>query len=509
MIDDGTSNDRRIRALVEHGTDCIVLIGEDERIQYVSPALLRSLGYEAREMLGASANAFLHPDDVPSVDDIRGAQPGDSVTGTVRLRHKDGSWRWHEGTARNLLDDPAIRAYVCNRRDVTDRVQLEQQLRQSQKMEAIGLLAGGVAHDFNNLLAAILGFAELATRKVPGDHAVQGHLREVIEAGRRGGELTRKLLTFSKRQINQPKPLDVQIAIGNLGPLLQRLLGEDVVLSVECSPEALVVEADSVQFEQVLLNLCTNARHAMPEGGTLRIATRAASFDEAFVQEHPWSRRGSFAEIAVSDTGVGMDDATRARIFEPFFTTKPEGSGLGLATVYGIVEQHRGFIRVESSRASGTTFWLYLPQTAERAVQPSPASPARTDRLPVHGEWVLLAEDEPSLRRLMTLTLTDLGYRVITTNDGDQAVEEFTKRSGEVSLVLLDVVMPRLGAREAYEKMSAIRPDVPVLFMTGYAPESTRLRELLVRDNLALLEKPFTMAALAEKVRRAIDRRGF
>jgi PAS domain S-box-containing protein len=502
---DQESSDRRFRALVEHGTDCIVVIGEDDAIQYASPALLRSLGYEVHEMVGVSATSFLHPEDAPSVDGIRDSPAGDCVHGTVRLRHKDGSWRWHEGTARNLLADPAVRAYVCNRRDVTERRQLEEQLRQSQKMEAVGLLAGGVAHDFNNLLAAILGFAELGMRKLEEPHPVRSHLREVVEAARRGAELTRKLLAFSRKQLIQPCPVDVHESVAGFTRLFQRLLGEDVELVVERSPAPVVVLVDPVQLEQVLLNLCTNARQAMPGGGQLRLSTRRLEIDESFVQRHPWSRVGSFAEIAVSDTGVGMDEQVRIRIFEPFFTTKPEGTGLGLATVYGIVEQHGGFVHVRSSRADGTTFLVYLPEAVGTAVRSS-VPPSSPEHRRAHGdEQILLAEDEPALRRLVTATLTDLGYRVIATGDGEQAVLEFERCPQDIALVVLDVVMPRLGAREAYERMRAIRPDVKVLFTTGYAPESTRLAELLASEHCPVLEKPFTTHGLAAKVRLAID----
>jgi PAS domain S-box-containing protein len=489
---------------VEHGSDCIALIDESEKIQYASPALLRSLGYEAHEMVGASANDFVHPDDVPNVDDVRSAEPGASAVGVIRLRHKDGSWRWHEGSATNMLHDPTIRAYVCNRRDVTDRMRLEQQLRQSQKMEAIGLLAGGVAHDFNNLLGAILGFAELATRKLAPTDPVRLHLREVTDAARRGAELTRKLLAFSRKQIIQPRPLDVHRSVDDFTRLLQRIVGEDVEIVVDAPLEPIVAQVDAVQLEQVLLNLCTNARQAMPEGGRLCLATRGVSFDADFAFRNPWSRAGAFAEITVSDTGAGMDEATRARIFEPFFTTKPEGTGLGLATVYGIVQQHDGFMHVESTRGEGTTFRVYLPRASCEAESAPPPSSGK--RYPTSGqETILLAEDEPSLRTLVDTTLTELGYRVIVTADGEEAVRQYEACSSDVALVLLDVVMPRLGAREAYERMRRIRSDVKVLFTTGYAPESTRLAELLATAHLPVLEKPFTPQALAAKVRSAID----
>jgi PAS domain S-box-containing protein len=495
--------ERRFRALVEHGNDCITLIDENETILYASPALLRSLGYEAHEMVGAFAGAFVHPDDAPSVNDAKFARPGASVAGTIRLRRKDGTWRWHEGIARNMLHDPAIRAYVCNRRDVTEHLKLEEQLRQSQKMEAIGLLAGGVAHDFNNLLGAIMGFSELGLRKLTPDDPVHGHLLEVVQAARRGADLTRKLLAFSRKQIIQARPLDLNASVEDFARLLRRILGEDVDLRIDVPAEPVVAMVDVVQLEQVLLNLCTNARQAMADGGVLRLATRAVLFDEAFVERNPWARPGRFAEVVVSDTGAGMDSATRARIFEPFFTTKPDGTGLGLSTVYGIVQQHAGFMHVDSTPGEGTTFLVYFPRAGIQAA-PSPPN-AGSGSEEAHRELILVAEDEPSLRSLLSATLSELGYRVLLTADGEEAVHEFERNADDVALVVMDVVMPRLGAREAYERMRAIRSGVKVLFTTGYAPESTRLGELLATGRLRVLEKPFSTEALADKVRSAID----
>ncbi len=437
--------------------------------------------------------ATLLSNDVWNGEIVQKTRQGDELVVDVSIR-----------LLRDAQGNPS--AAIASMRDATERLRLEEQLRQSQKMEAIGLLAGGVAHDFNNLLAVILGFSELAVRKLPPGHPVAEQLSEVFDAARRGGDLTRKLLAFSRKQIIQPRALDLGATVGDFTRLLARILGEDVDLVVEGSPTPLLIRADPVQLEQVLLNLCTNARQAMPKGGSLRLSMRASAFDEARVRREPWGHVGSYVELAVSDTGVGMDDATRLRVFEPFFTTKAEGTGLGLATVYGIVRQHGGFVHVESVPAHGTTFRVFLPcADAGEAGAVVPSAISSHQRRLRGAETILLAEDEPSLRNLVSTTLTELGYRVVATADGEEAVQAYQRQGSEIALVLLDVVMPRLDARAAYERMAALRPDVRVLFMTGYAPESTRLAELISSGGLPVIEKPFTPSALAAKVRIVLD----
>jgi two-component system, cell cycle sensor histidine kinase and response regulator CckA len=418
----------------------------------------------------------------------------------------EGQPRWYEVSAIPVVVDGSVDRILWIAADVTVRKSLEAQLRQSQKLEAIGLLAGGVAHDFNNLLAIIMGFSEASVRKLPPGHPVTEHLDEVIDAARRGGELTRKLLAFSRKQVMQPSSVEVHMAVQNFTRLLLRVVGEDVDLRVEREGGPLVVRADTVQLEQVLLNLCTNARQAMPDGGHLVLRTGPAALDAAFVARHPWSRVGSFAEITVSDTGIGMDDATRARLFEPFFTTKAEGTGLGLATAYGIIQQHRGLVNVESSPGAGATFRVYLPLVEGDGASHVARQPATDERLEPRGsELILLAEDEPALRSLVSATLHDAGYRVIEAGDGEEAVRKFAEHASEVALVVLDVVLPRLDARQVYERMRLLCPDVKVLFTTGYAPESTRLGILFGEGSTPLLEKPFMPSVLAAKVRSMID----
>ncbi|HEY3822595.1 MAG TPA: PAS domain S-box protein [Polyangiaceae bacterium] len=487
----------------------VVATTAEEIITYWNEAAERAFGYTAAEAIGQHASRLLRTQwaDAGFDDMVTTLRAKSAWHGEVTLFAKAGAEVTVDLSIRLVRDETGTATQgITVMQDITARKRLEEQLRQSQKMEAIGLLAGGVAHDFNNLLAVILGFSELATRKLPAGHPVASQLTEVFEAARRGGELTRKLLAFSRKQIIQLRPVDVGAQVDDFTRMIQRIVGEDVELVVERAPETVAVRADPTQLEQVLLNLCTNARQAMPGGGTLALRTRAVELDEAFTTLHPWARAGAFAEITVTDTGVGMDGATMAHVFEPFFTTKREGTGLGLATVYGIVQQHGGFLHVESAPSAGTTFRVYLPRTSERANGHAKLDGDAPVPRELRGtEVILVAEDEPSLRALVTITLTDLGYQVIATRDGAEAVREFERHAADIGLVVLDVVMPRLDAREAYERIRAIRADARVLFTTGYAPASTRLAELLEGGTVPLLEKPFTPLALATKVRSAID----
>ena len=417
----------------------------------------------------------------------------------------DGSAGWYEVRAIPVLVDGVVARVLWASSDISERKQLEERLRQSQKMEAVGLLAGGVAHDFNNLLAVVMGLGEVAARALPPDHPVGVHLRGIADAAKRGRNLTRQLLAFSRNQIIRPRLLDLGVTVSGFADMIRRIVGEDVAVIVEAPETSLTVRADPVQLEQVLLNLCMNARQAMPAGGEIHISTQAVDFDDEFAARNPWARAGSFAKVSVRDTGVGMDAGTAARAFEPFFTTKREGTGLGLSTVYGIVQQHGGFLDTASTPGAGTTVAVYLERVPDAAVSPTiPPKPASPDSL--RGEEVvLLAEDEPALRTLFEGVLTQFGYRVIVASDGEEAVRAFGDHAPEIALAVLDVVLPRLDARGVYEQICRVRPDVKVLFMTGYAPASTRLAELLEERDLPLLLKPFTPLELAAAVRRAID----
>jgi len=374
------------------------------------------------------------------------------------------------------------------------RLALEEQLRHAQKMEAIGLLAGGISHDFNNLLNIIVGYAELSAKALPGDHPAAAHVAKITDACTRAAELVRKILTFARGHVLRVEPLEFGGVLRDFSTLVTRVLGEDIELVVSSSDEAMIVEADRTQLEQILLNLCTNARQAMPQGGRLSLDARPVDVVEG--------APGRAVHLQVSDTGHGIDETTMSRLWEPFFTTKREGTGLGLSMVYGIVRQHGGTIRAESRVGHGSTFHVYLPLHGETMAQHPEPAPAPELR---GRETILIAEDELLIRELLNDSLSDLGYTVRFAENGAEAADIFAAEPDAFDMVILDVVMPKLSGPEALTKMLAVRPDVRALFISGHAPESARLSEQLQVAGRAFLAKPFLLDALATKVRYVLD----
>jgi CheY-like chemotaxis protein len=361
-------------------------------------------------------------------------------------------------------------------------------------MEAIGLLAGGISHDFNNLLNIMVGYAELTRKLLPPGHPAAGHVEKITGACTRAADLIRKILTFSRGQVLRVEPLDFGGALREFSSLLTRLLGADIELSVTVSEEPMIVHADRTQLEQILLNLCTNARQAMPHGGRLTLDARPAQLQA----EAP----GAYVHLRVADTGHGIDETTMARLWEPFFTTKTEGTGLGLSMVYGIVRQHDGVIRAESRVGHGSTFHIFLPLRHD----PVARRPAPEPSPDVRGyETILVAEDEALIRGLLKETLSELGYTVFVADNGADAVALFAKDPTAIDLVILDVVMPRLSGPEALARMTVEKPDIKALFISGHAPESAHLPQHLDGTGRAFLAKPFHVDALAAKVREILD----
>lgn len=507
-------SETRFRSLIENTADLISLLDPDGELTYTSPSVERALRHPPEELIGCRLERFVHDEDVPLYRNClalaRGSKEAHSAV--LRLATAEGVWLEMESIFMAMTNPDGTLAIVVNSRDVTDRLiaeaalrESEEQLQQSQKMEAIGRLAGGVAHDFNNLLTAILGYSQILDERLQAEGNPSEEIREVRKAGQRAGSLTRQLLTFSRKQILQPRVIDLNATTLDMEKMLRRLMGEDVELVTRLAPELSPVTADPGQIEQVVMNLAVNARDAMPTGGTLVIETANVFVDEAFSRLEREVIPGEYVMIAVSDNGSGMDSVTLEKIYEPFFTTKEEGkgTGLGLSTVYGIVKQSQGYIWTYSEPGQGTTFKVYLPATAEPAVGIG-NTPASDEEL-VGTETVLLAEDEAWVRKLVTQCLEQRGYMVLGAEDAEQAIQIHERYMGSIDLLLTDVVMPRMNGVDLAERISADRPKCRTLFMSGYTDHAILQHGHLPPDR-AFLQKPFTIRDLASQIREVLDR---
>src|SRR2546426_1072509 len=500
------ASEERFRALVENSSDALFLIDAEGRVTYVAASSQRHLGWKPDEMLGQSVFDFLHSDD-RELAGIRMTEalqrPGETVAAEVRFKHADPTWRIMKAVGVNRLKDPSVGAIIVNARDITERRKLEEQLRQAQKMEAVGQLAGGVAHDFNNLLTAILGYCNLMIDDIPKEDPLRQDLEEIKSAGERAAALTRQLLAFSRRQMLQPQVVDLNALVRQLEKLLRRLISEDVELVTALAPSLPAVKVDPASIEQVLVNLAVNARDAMPDGGRLTIETSTVELDSSYVGTHPSVVPGRYVMLTGSDTRQGMDAATRARIFEPFFTTKDQGkgSGLGLATVYGIIQQSGGSIWVYSEPGQGTSFKVYLPTTESTAS--TRASDRGGDSAKKGWETVLLVEDEDAVRALAREVLRRHGYVVLEARHGLDALRLAERHPDTIHLMVTDIVMPHMSGRDLADRLAEVRPKMKVLFMSGYTDHAAMHRHLT--PGAAFLQKPFTPETFARKVRSMLD----
>ncbi|HUK32226.1 MAG TPA: response regulator [Candidatus Acidoferrum sp.] len=399
---------------------------------------------------------------------------------------------------------PAIERELREAQHRREHRRSEQRLRQLEKFEALGNLAGGIAHDFNNAIGAILGWAELGLDDAPPGSRIAKSLQSIIQQSRRAAGLTRQLLAYARRQVLEPRVIDLNLLVGETVSLLQRIIGEQIEVKMVLSPESQVIRADPVQIEQVLMNLCLNARDAMPSGGQIIIEMTTVDLDEEYCNHHRFSRPGKYVRLSVADTGVGMDEATIEHIFEPFFTTKEvgKGTGLGLATALGVTRQHDGSIEVHSEVGKGTVFHVFLPAVSSI---PEPIVPEPDDS-PVRGgtETILVAEDNESIRQMVQETLAPLGYDIILAQDGEDAIAAFWHARQKISLVLMDVIMSRLGGAEAYAGIAKIRPGMPVIFLSAYSQNGSLLTSSLP-DDAVLLQKPFSPKVMAREVRAVLD----
>ena len=497
-------SEARYRDLFEKASDLIATVDLDGRVTAVNEAFLLATGYTREELLGIRLEDLIPAESRAALEWAR-AEKLAGAADTVyehELLAKDGTRIQLEVASRLIFEDgrPVGTEAIC--RDISERKQLEEQLRQAQRLEAVGRLAGGVAHDFNNLLTVISGYAE--TLLEGRDRADEPELDQIAAAAERATILTRQLLAFSRRQVLRPRVLQLNDVVAGLTPMLSRLIGEDVELAATLAPSLNPVLADPNQLEQVLVNLAVNARDAMPQGGLLRIQTANVVLDEEYVAQHAEAAVGPHVMLSVSDTGIGMDEETLSHVFEPFFTTKPVGvgTGLGLATVYGIVKQSGGSMWVYSEPGQGTTFKVLLPRadspaTVEAAQAPKPVAANGT-------ETILLAEDEESLRRLTARILERHGYTVIAAESALAAVEIAERNGRTIHLLLTDLVMPELSGTALAERVCKLVPDVRVLFISGYADDVVRRNGSLTPGS-AFLEKPFSANELAAKVRETLD----
>jgi PAS domain S-box-containing protein len=494
------------RALFENASLGIYRSTRDGRLLTVNPALLAMLGYDSREEL---LSKELGQDVYSELEDrerlIQEYLTNGTVCGyEVQWKRKDGKPITVRLSVRGISGpQDTIEEFEGFVEDITARRAIEKQFYAAQKFEAIGQLAGGIAHDFNNVLGAILGWAELSEEMVPADSKLRKGLRIIIEQARRATGLTRQLLAFARRQHMEPQILDLNASVEGVVSLLGKVIGSDIELRTTLADTIASIRADPTQIEQVVMNLCLNARDAMPHGGQLRIDTRNVDIDEEYCRQNPYARPGSYVQLAVSDTGVGMDAATIEHIFEPFFTTKEvgKGTGLGLATVYGVVKQHNGFVHVYSEVGQGTTFRVYFPAEIEAPRHEKKREPAS----PQDGtETILFAEDNEDLASLVREALTGMGYTILWAPDGEEAVRLFQANQDRVALVFLDVVMPRLNGPDAYLKICSLRQGIPALFSSGHTFEAPALRPL-VEHGAQILQKPYSVTDLARRIREVLE----
>jgi PAS domain S-box-containing protein len=499
--------------LVEYSRDFIAVADLHDNVEYVNPAGRAMLGIPNGQLIkGTHSMDYVVPADLPLVYDT--ILPAIRTTG-----HWQGELQFrHLQTGRPLPMDfvgfqvkdqktgePRFVATVS--RDVTERRTLERQLQQAQKFEAFGQLAGGIAHDFNNVIGAILGWAEMGEEQAASSNIVlENYFKKIHIQCDRVTALVQQLLAFARRQILEPKNLNLNQTVHDVMSLLDKLIGKDIEIKTILADDLLAVRADPTQIEQMLINLCLNSRDAMPKGGTITIETHNANFSEEDVRNAVGLQIGRFASLQVMDTGIGMDAATRERIFEPFFTTKAmgKGTGLGLATVYGIVKQHNGFIQVESEAGKGSTFRIFLP------INETPAKtefrPLVFDDLPVRGghETILLADDHDGICEMAYSVLFAKGYQVLLAHDGEEAIQIFSANREKISLVLLDVIMPRRSGPEVFAAIKEINPQISVVFATGYSNETAVLADL-VEHGVAILRKPYSPSLLCQRVREVLD----
>jgi two-component system cell cycle sensor histidine kinase/response regulator CckA len=509
-----SERDEMFRLISENAEDLIAVMDAEGHRLYNSPGYKKVFGYTHEELQGVPVVDQIHPDDRERVIETRkqSFETGASIQLEYRFQRKDGEWRILESTGSPVQNARGqTEKLIVVSRDITERRraeemlrQREEQLRQSQKMEAVGRLSGGIAHDFNNLLGVIIGYSEDIELRVAEGDPLRKSAEEIRKAGQRAAALTHQLLAFSRQQVLQSRVLDLNILVSDMGEMLRRLIGSHIELSTSLDPGLGHVKADQSQMEQIIVNLVVNARDAMPEGGKLLIESANVYLDETHARSLPFLRPGPHVLLTVSDTGVGMDAETQVHIFEPFFTTKErgKGTGLGLATVYGVVKQSGGIVGVQSEPGKGSTFRIYLPRVAEQVAVPTPE--LSTSKPSMGTETVLVVDNEEALLELTSNLLARSGYKVLSARDGIEAIEMARSFDGTIHLLLTDITMPKMSGPALARHMTDLRPGIRILLMTGQADLEATPRGNALRET-EYLQKPFHRDALIHKVRETLD----
>ena len=506
--------EERFRKIFEESLLGIVIVGSDHRFARANAAFCGMLGYTERELTALTFKDITHPEHIAE-DMLRVHQLASGEISVYRTEkrylRKDKAIVWGSSTVTVVRDGSGEFLYFLTMvENITQRKQaeeekarLEAQLRQAQKMEAIGTLAGGVAHDFNNILMVIMGLGSVIQMTVGPDDRIKPYIDQIVLSSERAADLTQSLLAFSRKQRITLEPHKVNTVVAGTAKLLKRLLTEDIILKVDLTDDHAIAMLDVSQMDQVLMNLATNARDAMPNGGSLTIRTDVTTLDETFKKTHGFGRPGTYAHLSVWDSGIGMDEKTMARIFDPFFTTKEvgKGTGLGLASVYGIVKQHGGYITVRSQLFKGTTFDIYLPLVEATVQQPAVTSVA----LQGGSETILVLEDDRDVRNMMTKILSNQGYIALEAANGDDAIRVFEEHKEKIKLVILDVVMPGKNGREVFDEINRIEPKAKAIFMSGYTGDIV-IDKGIQKEDVEFLQKPLSVAKLLAKVREVLDR---
>ncbi len=470
------------RSLIENSMDLITILSMDGTIRYVSPSHERMLGYPLDELVGRNVMSFVHPQDKSRVQ-VALASGNNGRPLECRIRHSDGSWRVLESFSRDLSHVQGVSGLVVNARDITERKRLEEQLHHSQRLEAVGRLAGGVAHDFNNLLMVITGYSHMLLDAMHSGDPMRQDLEQVVKASERATDLTRQLLAFSRRQGVRASRLNLNALVREMQRMLQRILGEEIELVLRLAPEIKTVRADPGQIEQVILNIAVNARDAMSSSGRLLIETRNSVQPDR-----------EYVTLSITDNGVGMDSQVLCRVFEPFFTTKEHGTGLGLATSYGIIKENGGELRADSTPGKGTTFHIELPVIDQEAVETDLPDQKRAFR---GTETILLVEDEDPVRRVVETMLKRHGYKVLASPSSKEAIAAAEQHRGAIHLLITDVRMPGMSGRKMAERLAERRPDMKVLYVSGYG-------DAKAQDEAHFLQKPFSTEELTTKIRELL-----